>query len=464
MFVFGTGVLAANNNWIVYGGTGTGNWDDANHWSLGHSPTSSEMAIFDASSFNGAGQSVTVRYYQSIGGMNWTGVTNKPTFASTGGSFSLYGSVTLVNSTLMTVTFNKEIDISNTSGTVTITSAGQTIPSLISVQGSGGTTELGDNASFANFGVSYGTFNTNAHSMNLSGYCQISGSPNPTFNMSGSTITCARWTVYQGLNFTVDSTSKIIMTGANTFTGAALTYNEVDLNSSGTTTIAGSNTFSKLVLPSGTTQTIKFTDGTTQHITTATLSGSSGHVHTLTGTSTAGWNIVKDGGGAAYEDWVTITYSVASPANSWYYEPNSTYNSTSGWTSYAPPTPPTITISAASLILNTSARLNGNITATGGENPAVTMYWGASDGGQTPGSWTYSATGASWTSPGTPTEGVGAFYEDVTGLTAGHLYYFSASATNSGGTSWATASLSFTTATVIIKINGIAVGSIIYLR
>ena len=101
----------------------------------------------------------------------------------------------------------------------------------------------------------------------------------------------------------------------------------------------------------------------------------------------------------------------------------------------------TITISAATSVEETTARLNGNVTDVGGENPTVTVYWGTADGGQTPGSWTNSSAP---TSPGQP-QGIAAFYRDATVLGSGTLYYFSAKAANSGGDAWPAASLSFTT-------------------
>src|SRR3989344_6758891 len=101
---------------------------------------------------------------------------------------------------------------------------------------------------------------------------------------------------------------------------------------------------------------------------------------------------------------------------------------------------PTITISAVSLVESTTATLNGNVTATGGENPTVTVYWGDNDGGQ--GTWDNNATPP--TSPAQP-QGVDVFLQNVTGLSPGTTYYFSAKATNSGGTGWPAVSLSFLT-------------------
>jgi hypothetical protein len=114
---------------------------------------------------------------------------------------------------------------------------------------------------------------------------------------------------------------------------------------------------------------------------------------------------------------------------------------------------PTITLSAATGVSPTTGTLNGNVTATGGENPTVTMYWGTTDGGQVSGNW---ASSSAPTSPAQP-QGVTSFLKTLTGLTPGLTYYFSAKATNSAGTSWPVASLNFitnTTGTPIFQIKG----------
>lgn len=101
----------------------------------------------------------------------------------------------------------------------------------------------------------------------------------------------------------------------------------------------------------------------------------------------------------------------------------------------------TITTSAASNITGVAARLNGNITAVGEDNPTVTVYWGTTDGVTTVGNWQHAVAP---TSPAQP-QGIAAFYYDVSGLANGTLYYFGAAATNTGGTVWASPTLNFTT-------------------
>jgi len=102
---------------------------------------------------------------------------------------------------------------------------------------------------------------------------------------------------------------------------------------------------------------------------------------------------------------------------------------------------PALTISAATNVKSDIATLNGKITVTGGQNPVTTFYWGTTDGGQVADKWDKSLTIADSDQP----QGVSAFLQNVTGLNPGTKYYFTAKATNSAGTAWAKASLSFTT-------------------
>ena len=101
---------------------------------------------------------------------------------------------------------------------------------------------------------------------------------------------------------------------------------------------------------------------------------------------------------------------------------------------------PTISTDAASGANSFSAVLNGQITATGGENSTVRGFaWGTSatlSNGDT--STTTDTTGAPF--------GVSSFTQRVSGLIAGRTYYFRAYATNSAGTGFDASSpiLSFT--------------------
>jgi uncharacterized repeat protein (TIGR03806 family) len=91
----------------------------------------------------------------------------------------------------------------------------------------------------------------------------------------------------------------------------------------------------------------------------------------------------------------------------------------------------------ATAIGTASATLNGAVLSNGGYVPGITVYYGPSNGGTNPASWSNSvALGPE----------NGAFSQAISGLTAATPYYYTASAQNYAGTSWAAASRSFVTA------------------
>ena len=95
---------------------------------------------------------------------------------------------------------------------------------------------------------------------------------------------------------------------------------------------------------------------------------------------------------------------------------------------YVPPAvvAPTVVTNDASLVSSNSARLNGELTATGGEDPSISFVWGDDDAGT--GSWDHTLT--------VGVQGTGAFYEDISALATSTTYYFRARAVNGGGTAW----------------------------
>ena len=120
-----------------------------------------------------------------------------------------------------------------------------------------------------------------------------------------------------------------------------------------------------------------------------------------------------------------------------------------GWGTTTPPSAPTVTNSTgASNIASTSARLNGEVTSTGGENPSVTVYYGTTDGGTTPGSWAnHVDLGA---------KGQEIFSTDVSNLTPNTSYYYRCYAINSAGPDWADTSAQFTTLVQTQRLIGVA--------
>ncbi|MBE3140043.1 MAG: hypothetical protein IMZ53_05610 [Thermoplasmata archaeon] len=101
-------------------------------------------------------------------------------------------------------------------------------------------------------------------------------------------------------------------------------------------------------------------------------------------------------------------------------------------------TPPTVTNGiGATLVAATTARLNGEVTNTGNENPTVDVFYGLTDGGTNPVAWddTYSLGIVA----------LGTCFIDVSGLLPTNLYYYRMRATNGGGVDWADSTANFTT-------------------
>ncbi|MGC6466692.1 MAG: lamin tail domain-containing protein [Akkermansiaceae bacterium] len=111
-------------------------------------------------------------------------------------------------------------------------------------------------------------------------------------------------------------------------------------------------------------------------------------------------------------------------------------NSTSSFTTLAPPNPPTVVNGAATGVGFIEADLNGAVTSTGGEVPIVTIYFGDNDGGTNPGVWDDAVVLGNED---------GAFTTNLFGLTDDTIYYFRAYAENGGGGAWAPSTQTFTT-------------------
>lgn len=101
--------------------------------------------------------------------------------------------------------------------------------------------------------------------------------------------------------------------------------------------------------------------------------------------------------------------------------------------------PPVVENVAASAVNGSSALIGANVTTSGGTAPDVTLYYGSTDGGTTPGAWASSLSIPALTGSATRT---------LTGLTPATTYYFRAYAQNSGGSDWADATATFTTTSV----------------
>ncbi len=95
---------------------GSGNWSDISHWATtsggpithNQAPTAEDDVIFDANSFNGPNQTVTIVGNAFCRTMRWTGVSNNPTLTGAAdGVLNIYGSLRLVGA--MTFSFQGDV-------------------------------------------------------------------------------------------------------------------------------------------------------------------------------------------------------------------------------------------------------------------------------------------------------------------------------------------------------------------
>jgi hypothetical protein len=100
------------------------------------------------------------------------------------------------------------------------------------------------------------------------------------------------------------------------------------------------------------------------------------------------------------------------------------------------PLPPVVANLAATDIAATTATAGATVTSAGSVPPAVTVYFGPSDGGTDPANWASSTSLDSFTGSSTTV---------LAGLAPATPHYFRAYAENAGGGSWAPATATFTT-------------------
>ena len=303
----------ADRFWVGNGG----NWaDDTNHWSTvsngspgaGNKPTSTDNANFDQYSFTLTGQTVTLTVSQGVGKIITTGMLNSPKLYDNTSNVRLYvyDSVDFTGFDMSGWRYDTNL-ILNGSGTYTLKPPANGIMPPFLCSSTGSWTFLGNyncspqNATTSSSGI-----------IHLNGYTFTCATfwldQEQRIALEGGVINCTWWRNTTDAGVSDFSTGSIISSGD--FTGNGKTYNDVTLTGGGT--IANSNTFGTLTFTSGATMTVYFADGTTQHITTPVWSGVASHIHTLRGSSTGGWAIVKDGGGTINLDYLSVTYSTAS--------------------------------------------------------------------------------------------------------------------------------------------------------
>jgi hypothetical protein len=310
--------------------------------------------------------------------LDFTGFTGS---LATGTTMTVYGNLTLSSGMSVAATTNA-ITFGATSGTKTFTSAGLTVDRPITVNGAGGTVQLGDNLTLGStrtLTLTAGTLDLGTKTASV-GRFSSSGSTarTLTFGTGGkiSTTDTTTATVFDcttGTNLTVNRTGGAIDIGGNTtntrtFAGGGKTWPTVtftNTTAAGRLDFTGSNTFKSLAYSGGTAQTVGFTAGTTTTIEddNGFFAGTAGNVITIASITAASHTLAKSGGGLVSMDYLSVSRSTATPSSTWCAGHHSTNGgNNSGWSFTGDCFPCAIAAAALSFAGSIATALNPIIT------------------------------------------------------------------------------------------------------
>ncbi len=337
-------------------------WSDSTMWSAtsggstGASfPLPQDTVYFDASSITAGSLTITCDMPRMGSDISFSGVTNTPAIAFSSTTNTIFGSLTLAT---ITISGTNATTLASRSSE-TLTSAGVTFTQAISILAPSGTYTLQDslktnsNLTLTNGGFDANNFNVNCllfSSSNSNTRSLTMGSGRWILSSASSAPTIWTLTTTTGLTFNANA-STIYKVGTNstsaTFAGGGLTYNNITFDAcTPNYIIQGSNTFNAFTdYCTSTAHSITFTTGTTQTVTTFTVSGTVGNLITINSTTTGTHALVKSGGGTISCDYLSIQHSVATPTCTWFAGTHSTNNNSgggctvtcgSGWTFTAP--------------------------------------------------------------------------------------------------------------------------------
>lgn len=307
---------------------GSGNWSDAaNHWSYvsggspgAYLPAATNNVYFDSNSFSGAGQKVTVDVNTNCLDMDWTGVTNTPSFETNTFYFQqIWGSLILVAGMNLTGAYGGCFYFISNTQNHTVTTAGHTcyVMDFNGNTGDGtGSWQLQDDVSVTtSFILREGSLDTNNKNISCVLFT-VTGTDIKALTLGSSIITASGNISINTTNTTItQGTSNLKMTGASTFfngsaagSSGGLTYNNLELQGD-QITLVGSNTFNDIKSVAG--NTIKITAGTTQVIADMSVDGTDGNLITLESTVAGSAFTISKASGILSKYYYSIKDSIA---------------------------------------------------------------------------------------------------------------------------------------------------------
>lgn len=287
----------------TWDGSNTAIWSTTSGGSGGASiPTSSDNVFFDANSGSGAITGSGTNNCLSFDASNYTGSFSLQAI-NVYGSFALGAGVTSFAATTC--------GFVATSAGKTITTSGVTLTgTVLTFNGNGGAWTLQDNANLTyQLRPNQGTIDTNGKTVTVTSVrCQAQVGTGLTLTLGATTfITTGGWTFDSGAaaKFTVNpGTSTIKLNGDQTFDNAGKIWNNLWC-SSGNSTIKSSGTFNDIRADAG-SQTLTFTAGTTQTVTTFTVNGVSGGPSSLLSSSSGSAATLSCSSGTIHCDHLSI--------------------------------------------------------------------------------------------------------------------------------------------------------------
>jgi hypothetical protein len=327
----------ANRYWVG----GTGNWSDAaNHWAAtsngapgaGNAPTTSDMCIFDGSSFGSTG--LTVTYDSgSCGSIDWTNATNSPTF-TLGANLVVNGSLTFISG----MTFTPATYRVSVSGTgISINSGGKSFYTMTIL----GTVTLLNNVTATS------SIASSVDTLDMGGFVvqtpTLTIRATQTIDMGGGTLKVRHFNdADSGTAFAAGGTLDFYTGSTQTINGgtAGVDFSPITINQTylSTVTVSGANTFGAWTIKAG--STVNFTSGVTQTISSDITVDGTGTAVTLKAVTTDSVATLSVASGKyVWAKNCTIADVAISGSGAGYYSDGSTVDAQStGWTAGSPST------------------------------------------------------------------------------------------------------------------------------
>ena len=339
----GLGDASGNTN-ITFGAAktvywnlaGTQNWS-ATGWATtaGGSPAAANFPLAqDTATFTNTGSAGTVTVDASwlVGALDMGGRTSAMTFTASS-TLNVLGNVSVATG----ITWSSGVVqlIGTTSGaTQTFTSNGASFGAQLTVN-TPGTVQLADAFSSSNtLTVTRGTFDANNFAVTAANFVST-GTTTRTVTMGSGLWTLTGvsgvWNVAStGLTLNKNTANILLSnttTSSRTFSGGSQTYNKLTIGGAtgiSTLTFSGNNTFSEMASTKTVAHTLLFTSGSTTTTALWNITGTSGNVVTIGATTTSPATLVSTSGNPVSTDYMSISYSTASPVNAWFAGTHST--------------------------------------------------------------------------------------------------------------------------------------------